>query len=312
MDWTHRLRLRNLQVLVSLAETGNISHSALQLNTTQPGLSKWLKELESDVGLPLFERLPRGLRLTAYGETLLTHARRIEAEVDRARDQMESLRAGSSGQVVIGTSGAAASETVPAAVLALLRDMPQAHVRIVEATMDRLMTQLERGELDVVVGRAAAEYVDSRLQSEQLYAEPLRFVVREGHPLKSRRGLAWPELLAYRWLLWPKGTPIRAALDAALERAGHSAPADHLESNSLTASLSLLAESDMIGLTSDRVVTRYERLGILRRLPLRFDAFGTVAMYWRRDIFRPAAVDAALACLRETASPRSGGQRRRA
>ena len=56
MDWTHRLRLRHLQVLLSLAGTGNLSQSAVVLATTQPALSKWLKELEEDVGLPLFER----------------------------------------------------------------------------------------------------------------------------------------------------------------------------------------------------------------------------------------------------------------
>ncbi len=56
MDWTQRLRLRNLQMLLSLAETGNMSQSAALLNTTQPGLSKWLKDLEDDIGLPLFER----------------------------------------------------------------------------------------------------------------------------------------------------------------------------------------------------------------------------------------------------------------
>ena len=67
MDWTYRLRLRHLQVLLSLASTGNLSQSAAALATTQPALSKWLKELEEDVGLPLFERHARGLRPTAYG-----------------------------------------------------------------------------------------------------------------------------------------------------------------------------------------------------------------------------------------------------
>jgi DNA-binding transcriptional LysR family regulator len=80
MDWTHRLRLRHLQVLSSLARTGNLSRSAAALNTTQPALSKWLKELEEDVGLPLFERHARGLRPTSYGEALIEHARRIEAQ----------------------------------------------------------------------------------------------------------------------------------------------------------------------------------------------------------------------------------------
>ncbi len=65
VDWTDRLRLRNLQMLLSLARSSNMSHSAEELHTTQPNLSKWLKELEEDVGLPLFERRARGIRPTS-------------------------------------------------------------------------------------------------------------------------------------------------------------------------------------------------------------------------------------------------------
>ena len=67
MDWTQRLKLRHLQMLLSVAETGNLSQSADALNTTQPALSKWLKDLEDDLQLPLFERHVRGLRPTPYG-----------------------------------------------------------------------------------------------------------------------------------------------------------------------------------------------------------------------------------------------------
>ena len=92
MDWTHRLRLRNVRMLLSLAQTRNISHSAAMLNTTQPGLSKWLKDLEQDIGLPLFERHARGLIPTQYGEVLIEHARRLDAQLDRASGDMAALR----------------------------------------------------------------------------------------------------------------------------------------------------------------------------------------------------------------------------
>ena len=65
MDWTHRLRLRQLQVLLGLARTQNVSHAAAQMNMTEPALSTRLKELETDIGLPLFERHARGLRSTS-------------------------------------------------------------------------------------------------------------------------------------------------------------------------------------------------------------------------------------------------------
>lgn len=142
MDWTGRLRLRNLQMLLSLAQTQNISRSAAALNTTQPGLSKWLRELETDIGLPLFERHARGLKPTPYGEALIAHARRIEAHLDGAREDLAAMRDGGSGRVVIGASGASASDTVPLAVFKLMQRLPQASIKLVESTTDRLLTQL--------------------------------------------------------------------------------------------------------------------------------------------------------------------------
>jgi DNA-binding transcriptional LysR family regulator len=70
-------------VLSSLASTGNVSQSATALSTTQPALSKWLKELEADVGLRLSERHARGLRPTSYGDALIEHARQIDASRHR-------------------------------------------------------------------------------------------------------------------------------------------------------------------------------------------------------------------------------------
>lgn len=301
MDWTHRLRLRNLKMLLSLAQTQNISHSATALNTTQPGLSKWLKDLEEDIGLPLFERHARGLRPTSYGEALIAHARRIDAQLDRASSDMAALMAGGSGQVVIGASGASASDTVPLAVLKLLERIPQARVRLVENTTDVLMRQLANNELDIVVGRAAPEHQDPAIRHETLYMEPLHMVARSRHPLMAHTKLQWKDLMAYRWLLWPKGTPIRNSLEAALTSAGLPVPADHIESNSVTINLTLLNITNMIGVASHRSALRLSQVSGLAILPIRLSGFGSVDMYWREDRFRDAVLNEALDCLRKVA-----------
>nr|WP_311529504.1 LysR substrate-binding domain-containing protein [uncultured Ralstonia sp.] len=301
MDWTQRLRLRNLQMLLSLADTGNMSQSAAFLNTTQPGLSKWLKDLEEDIGLPLFERQARGLRPTLYGEALIEHARRIEAQLDVARDDLQAMRDGGSGLVVVGTSGASAADTVPLAVLQLMRRLPKAQVRLVETTMDRLMAQLARSELDIVVGRSAPELQDAQVRTESLYMEPIHFVARPRHPLALGSDVTWDALQHYRWVIWPRGTPIRNALEAALASADRALPADCVESNSTILNLTLLNNSDMIGLASHRTARRLEELGALRIVPLRLAGFGSVSMYWRDDGVKRAAVVAMLECLRRAA-----------
>jgi DNA-binding transcriptional LysR family regulator len=300
MDWTHRLRLRNLKMLLSLAQTRNISHSAAMLNTTQPGLSKWLKDLEDDIGLPLFERHARGLRPTPYGEALIAHARRIDAQLDRASGDMAALRHGGGGRVVIGASGASAADTVPMAVIRLMQRVPDVRVKLVESTTDLLLAQLAQGELDIVVGRLAPEHHDPAIRSEALYLEPVHLVARPRHPLFGLPRVDWPDLLAYRWIVWPRGTPIRNSLDTALAAAGQQLPADHVESNSVTINLMLISNSEMIGVASHRAALRFSEMKALRIIPIRLSGFGSVAMYWRDEAIQPPALEAALDCLRGT------------
>jgi len=299
-DWTHRLRLRHLQMLLSLAETGNMSLSATALNTTQPALSKWIRELEEDIGLPLFERHARGLRPTIYGKSLIEHARRIEGHLDSARDDMLALRDSGSGLVVIGSAGASAAETVPVAVVDLLGRLPRAHVRILESTMDLLLPQLVRGEVDIVVGRSAPEHQDHRINVETLYMEPLHFVTRLRHPLAGQAAVGWDDLRAYRWIAWPRGTPMRNALDTALGALGRTLPADCVESDSLLVNLTLLDYSDMIALVSHRTARRLADLGALHITPLSLAGFGSISMYWRNEQSTREVVSAALAALRRT------------
>ncbi|RYF77240.1 MAG: LysR family transcriptional regulator [Comamonadaceae bacterium] len=304
MDWTHRLRLRQLHMLLSLAQTGNMSQSAQQLHTAQPALSKWLKELEDDLGMVLFERHARGLRPTPQGEALIAHARRIEAHLDSARDDMQALRDGGSGLVVVGTSGASASDVVPMAVLRLLEWLPRAQIRLAESTMNVLMQQLAHGELDVVVGRSAPELHDTHIHAEMLYMEPIHLVARPQHPLlRLERALEWSELMAYRWLVWPRGTPIRNALENALATVGQALPPGSVESNSVTLNLTLLGHSDMIGMASHRAALRFSHMGALRVLPVRLSGFGSVSMYWRENTADRTAVASMLRALREVSGP---------
>lgn len=306
MDWTHRLKLRHVKLLLSLATTHNISHSAAMLNTTQPGLSKWLKELEDDIGLPLFERHSRGLIPTPYGEVLVGHARRLDAQLDRVSSDMEALREGGSGKVMIGASGVAASDTVPLAILRILQAMPKANISLVEGTTDRLLSQLEHGELDIVIGRSAPEISDQGLEIESLFFDAIHFVVRPKHPLLSVKDIQWKDVKEYSWIVWPKGTPVRNALDSALNEASQDLPASTVETNSVTANLTLLNSSDMIGIASHRAALRLSQLNALRILPLHLSGFGAVAMYTNKERFRSLAVQLAFDCIRQVVGEYGG------
>lgn len=300
-DWTDRIRLRNLKYLLSLAQTRNLSHSAKLLHTTQPGLSKWLKDLEADIGLPLFERHARGLLPTSHGETLIAHARRIDAQLDRAVVDMNILRDGGAGRVVLGASGAAATEAAPRAILAMSERMPDMRIDLVEGTMDRLLTLLARGDLDIVMGRTAGPgAVEPGIHSEELYVEPIDLVARPDHPLFDLPKLHWSDVQKYRWIVWPSQTPIRNALEAALASAGQTLPGNYIESNSVIANVTLLTHSDVIGTASHRSTVMLARLNLVRILPLKLEGVGSVSIYWRNDELYPKTFELALECIRMT------------
>lgn len=300
-DWTDRIRLRNLKFLLSLAQTRNLSHSAVLLNTTQPGLSKWLKDLEADIGLALFERHARGLSPTPHGEVLIEHARRINAQLDRAVVDMNVLLEGGGGRLAIGASGAAASEAGPRAVLAMAERLPEMRIDLLEGTMDRLLSLLAQGDLDIVIGRSVSNQFDeSSINSEVLYVEPVDLVARPGHPLFSLPKISWSDVQDYRWIVWPRRTPIRNALEAGLAAAGVPLPANYIESNSVIANVTLINNSDVIGTASHRATVMLVEMKLLRILPLRLDGgYGSVSMYWRNDELYPKSLEQALECVRQ-------------
>ncbi|MGE6762274.1 LysR family transcriptional regulator [Corallococcus interemptor] len=90
------MSITHLQSFVAVAEEGHVGRAALRLHITQPPLSRHILALEDELGTPLFERVPKGMRLLPTGEALLHHARRILAEVDVATRTVREA-AGSAG-----------------------------------------------------------------------------------------------------------------------------------------------------------------------------------------------------------------------
>ncbi|GGE72594.1 DNA-binding transcriptional LysR family regulator [Paenalcaligenes hominis] len=297
-DWTQRLRLRHLDIILHLAQTGNISHTAQALNMTQPGISRWLKEIEEDIGLVLFERHARGLRPTENGAVLVQHARRIVANLNLTRDDLLARQKEGSGLVNVGSTGAATVETVPMAILELLTTYPKTRVSILEGTMDQLIKKLYAEELDIVVGRSAPELVNDDIDYETLYMEPLQFIARPQHPLAQKTTIQWQDVAQYRWVIWPKNTPIRQDIERALVADKQFLPHDYLESNSTLMNITLLNNSDYISVASARTAKRLHHLNAISILNLPLSGFGSVSMFWRIDATSRLAVTQTIQALR--------------
>src|SRR4051812_22559264 len=114
-----RLKTRQLLLLIALDDFRNIHRAADELNMTQPAASKQIKDLEEMLDVRLFDRLPRGMMPTIYGETMIRHARMALNSLSLAHDDIVALRAGLAGQVEVGVIMAPAMALLPRAIAAV-------------------------------------------------------------------------------------------------------------------------------------------------------------------------------------------------
>ncbi|MGR7194822.1 LysR substrate-binding domain-containing protein [Klebsiella aerogenes] len=283
-NWTQKLKLQHLKMLVALGEQGNLTQVAKMMNITQPALSKWLTQFEEEVGMPLFERHSKGLRPSEGGKLLLQHAQRLINDMSRSQYEIERFKQGGLvGSLMIGCSPVA-TDCVAQAILSLLKDMPTLHLNIEEKVMTPLLHDLLSGVVDVVVGRVGGRALELPLNYRVLYTEPVCFVARPDHPLASMPRLSWADLAAWRWIVWPTGTPIRQSIDNALVDNGVMLPENTIESASMNVTSNLLQSSDMISILSLRLAQHYAEHRQLTILNLpRIEQKGSVGVFWRKS-----------------------------
>ncbi|MDO8299696.1 LysR family transcriptional regulator [Lacisediminimonas sp.] len=263
-----RLKIRQLLLLSSLGETGNLRRAAAELGMTQPAATKLLHELEAALNVELFERSRRGMKPTVFGEAMIRRARALLTDLDGARDEIAALSEGSLGTLALGTNSSTASELVPRAVAALLERHPNVRVSLVEGVNDMMMSMLRRGELDMVVGRvlggAAMDEVDLRM----LHEDEFVIVCGPRHPLLNMKRIELSDLVRQRWILPNSTAPVRQRLDILFTEHGGGRPRNAIESASLLTNLAMLQESNMVTVMPADLVRQFSRSGLVKPLPV--------------------------------------------
>ncbi|MER5738181.1 MULTISPECIES: LysR substrate-binding domain-containing protein [unclassified Streptomyces] len=259
-----RLKFRHLTLLLAVFEHGSVVRAAETLHLTQPAATRTLRELEAIAELPLFTRVPRGMRPTVYGEALVAHARAVVAEVRRAEEHLTGLRQGQDGTVTVGTLLAGANVLLPRAVARLKRERPRLTVVVREGTSDVLHPALLGGELDLIVGRlGGAPAEGEKVRQRMLYREPIRLAVRSGHPLLAERAVTLTDALGFPWILPVEQTALRHEVGALLVDRGLAPPADRVECTSILTMRALLLQTDMVALLPELVLRDDEHLAAL-------------------------------------------------
>jgi DNA-binding transcriptional LysR family regulator len=296
---TRKFRLRHVELIAELNDCRSILKAAKRLSLTQPTVTKALQDVESTLGVKLFERSNRGLEPTAYGEIFARHAKIVLAQLRHAAEELESLRAGYSGKVTVGTLLAASASILPDAIALLKKQRPGVAISVVVGTYDILMPSLLVGDLDMVLGRLPEEGRSRALVYEEFYVEPICLVTRRGHPLARRRRLTLRDLANEAWLLPLPETALRRQIERAFIEAGAPLPRNVIESVSILTNRALLRKSDCIGVMPYHVALDDVEQGLLSFLPVKLKSIESpVGAILRAPGKLPPAASALLECLR--------------
>ncbi|MDD4941919.1 MULTISPECIES: LysR family transcriptional regulator [Comamonadaceae] len=196
--------LRQLKNFVVLAEELNFSRAAVRLHISQPPLSRQVQAIESEIGAPLFERLPKGLALTAAGCTLLDDARRILGMVDAAKDRAGQAGRGEMGRLDVGIFGSAIFHHIPRLLLQFRSLYPQVKISLHEQTKAEQIRALRERRLTIGFNRHVRPEPD--LVVEPVYQEPLLVALHGEHPLAQQAAISVRELSAQPLILYPNNT----------------------------------------------------------------------------------------------------------
>ena len=210
------MELRHLRYFVAVADAGSVSRAAAQLHVTQPALSRQIRDLEAELGLPLFDRVGRRLQLTAAGDSLLLRTREILRAADSLREHAGALAGGATGTLRLGATAQTLESLISAFLVGFRRQWPGIDVRLIEDGGMRLKTRVQRGELHLALG---AVPTGDDLKARPLFPVWVLAIMPARSPLARRRTLDVAELDREDVLLLRRDFASRLRFDAACEAA---------------------------------------------------------------------------------------------
>jgi DNA-binding transcriptional LysR family regulator len=234
--------LRHLRYFLAVAEELSFTRAALRLGLGQPPLSQQIQQLEQEIGARLFERLPRGVVLTAAGQRLQRDARAILAQTEQALVQARRAGRGELGTLRIGfTSSASFHPFVTAAIRDYRAAFPDVGLELFEETTAQLLGRFRTHRLDAAFLRPAPGEAES-WEEELLFEEPMMVALPAGHALAGEAALPLAALSEQPFVLYPRRNG-RALYDAIVDacRAAGFSPRVEQEAPQMASTVTLIA-----------------------------------------------------------------------
>ncbi|MEH7238162.1 LysR family transcriptional regulator [Bacillus sp. JJ1562] len=201
-----------------LSEVKNVTKAAKMLSLTQSALSKSIARLEEDIGVPLFERNSRGVRLNTYGNIFLEHANRAIQEMTDAQEKIHKMVDPSKGMVSFGFIPSLRPSFVPNLIRLFLQESPGVRFQLSQGVTGEIIRQLETTEVDLVF--CSPQDKVENISSISIINEELFLVVPKDHPLSDRKLVDLSEVANDPFVHYHKDLPLSHVIDKFCQEAG--------------------------------------------------------------------------------------------
>lgn len=218
------------RVFLHAAETSNLTKAAQSLHMTQPSVSYAIKQLEEALGVGLFDRLSKGVRLTQEGQALYQHVRQAFEEFDSAERRMKKLKQFSEGRLRIGANGAIVKDFLLSSLDAFHARYPDIRIQLSQERTSRILERLKKGSLDL--GFVHLPVSDEEINVLDSHASPYCAVVGTAFADWSRQSLRTEQLTELPLLMLSSGSSKRSFIEGWFRSQGVEVEAD-FELNSL-------------------------------------------------------------------------------
>jgi len=198
-----RMELRQLAYFEVIAEELHFGRASLRLSVAQPALTRQVQQLEKELGVQLFDRSHRRIRLTDAGQAFLIEARELLAKAEQAKDSARRAALGETGRLTVAFVGSATYGPLPLILRAFRERFPAVHLLLDE--MDSSAQGAALLDRRVDVGFLRTPLADPELASETLLREPIVVALPQGHPLSRRTSVPLAELAGEPFVLFHRG-----------------------------------------------------------------------------------------------------------
>jgi DNA-binding transcriptional LysR family regulator len=272
MDWSdrigRRIRLRDLHVVLAVAESGSMAKASQKLAISHPVVSKTISDLEQTLGVKLFDRTSQGVEVTRYGAALLKCGVNVFEEMRQGLKEIEHLTDPASGELAIGCPEIMNAGIMPAISERLLRQYPRVQLKVIHADMAlSQFNPLRERKVELLVGRLPDPFVEDDLVFEPLLEEPFVAVAGANSPWARRRRVELADLLDESWVLPPHDSTPGGIISGIFAACGLNSPRPGVATLSIQLTTTLIATGKFVGILPNSVAQFSSRRVGLKVLP---------------------------------------------